>query len=1279
MTATGGVPAITLSPSTATPAPGTKAGFSAQAITPPTTPPGSSTRGRTGSTEDEVMDEDDVETMNAFRVQKLLILQQLLEAEAEPKEGDDYGAVAVSDAGDEGGGAVEAQEEEEVLEGIEEAEDEHPDEAEEEVHDEAMVVAEAIRDEAIGGDITAPVDDMKDSTDARALEETNNPVQGDVVEDMTRGNVDDDRPESEDGFKAEQYHQEEAGSTPVDDQNDLVEPSEHERDIHSSTSNPVAITESFYEMLLDNEPETPCDDADVVAEDVGNFDDVGDDEEIQVEFDIDGYFDETEILDMNDFQQGPESSTEAPELKQKTRRRYSVMTVNHLIADLELCITELNTSGNLPAARGPAELQDVLADYSADRPVTPTTDGANTSTTAAPAVATAAAKVDGQAGIVRMLPDGRVVRLKASRILRKPSIGEGFKNDLSRNASVTYVDVAPPTTSNLAAAAPAEVSVLGEDDPRQNVPLKPYRVDSTPSSPDGKVFKKVTVTAPAKALKLMGLVNNAALANASVGTLPQATLQSAPTLSSLVRKPSTGKKLKRGQTAPSMGSISLSVGIKAKKPAEEPVSAVNGLAKEAKDVRTARGRAAAEPIPAMDALWLSPAPEMIPELPEDDTAGTQPPTASTVAAGRVATVPAKERKGRGTRMSAKPLGKTAPTMGSISLSVGINDRPSAAARREDGSGPLSPGAEDDHGTESSRDTGSRAAAAARDRSRSRDRFRLKRWDGDGASGAGTGSFGRPSVDAARPSMDGPRPSIQSDWNADAASSDAGRSRIRGETVVTVQSLLAREDAGLISGSLMKFSSRSMFKTWKRRYFILMPSQGRLYYFRNPDSMERSIGWMSFSSKSDAGSSAVFSYKGRPSIQLTLNKEKPDGEQWYLVAADEMDKDRWMRGILKVIMLAQNPSIAANPQYSSLDSATIYDEMDSDGRRPSLSNSLSPPGPRNDSLPPPTPPTFPPHAGLPYYATPMAAVSPYGVAGSAGHIVDPTTLLILDSQLRAAQMQQQQILAAQQVLYAKAASTPSVTSTDNTTNNGSSVHRANDFELGIKYLRSYSLPHQEEPVETYHQPPVHMSSYSSLSNPSGADRFNAGMNNVASTLNEELPLQTRLQANVIPTARTSSINAVAQHLAAAGYNSLPRARTVGGRSGSDNGGELSGGPPRSISILPSNSGPHLSATLPRQPTTPPEFDPPLRAPLPQGYYHQQGAHRGPVVSAQYAHGLNLRRNVSDDTMSTMTGFEGRNSIGGYAMGGGGGVDRKAELKSQVSFFNALQLPLREENG
>ncbi|KAJ3220415.1 hypothetical protein HDU67_000082 [Dinochytrium kinnereticum] len=121
----------------------------------------------------------------------------------------------------------------------------------------------------------------------------------------------------------------------------------------------------------------------------------------------------------------------------------------------------------------------------------------------------------------------------------------------------------------------------------------------------------------------------------------------------------------------------------------------------------------------------------------------------------------------------------------------------------------------------------------------------------------------------------------------------------------------------MQGYLQKHNPGKMFRAWKRRFFVLVPSKSRLFYFASAEPGELAVGVIPMDLRTDVASARNAQFKGKPVIQITgqmtgqlsQGASADRGEKfWYLLADDEAAKGAWMNALVEVIMAAKPGSI-----------------------------------------------------------------------------------------------------------------------------------------------------------------------------------------------------------------------------------------------------------------------------------------------------------------------------------------------------------------------------------
>ncbi|KAJ3086016.1 hypothetical protein HK102_013598 [Quaeritorhiza haematococci] len=180
-------------------------------------------------------------------------------------------------------------------------------------------------------------------------------------------------------------------------------------------------------------------------------------------------------------------------------------------------------------------------------------------------------------------------------------------------------------------------------------------------------------------------------------------------------------------------------------------------------------------------------------------------------------------------------------------------------------------------------------------------------------------------------VDNPRPSGEFAAAASGAADPSTETPVTTGPPPTVHTFV--EDPSLVSGYLSKFSSNSMLRRWKRRFFILSP--GRLYYFKSNERNERALGSIPINHMTDVYVSGNPVFKGKYVLEIRSDsasnastgnnasnnttaqqtgskggapesdteQSQPQGphRSWYLLCEDQEDLLMWLRGIKSAIV------------------------------------------------------------------------------------------------------------------------------------------------------------------------------------------------------------------------------------------------------------------------------------------------------------------------------------------------------------------------------------------
>ncbi|KAJ3207889.1 hypothetical protein HDU67_007164 [Dinochytrium kinnereticum] len=152
------------------------------------------------------------------------------------------------------------------------------------------------------------------------------------------------------------------------------------------------------------------------------------------------------------------------------------------------------------------------------------------------------------------------------------------------------------------------------------------------------------------------------------------------------------------------------------------------------------------------------------------------------------------------------------------------------------------------------------------------------------------------------------------------------------SLLTVQSVLTSpEHPPSKVGNLHKTSvkGRGLFRAWRKRYFVLAPTWGRLMVFRSGDSGEKCEGWIRVTGGMDVSVGYGVTFKGRASIQVVAEgKEQGGGEKvvWNLCAEDEGERDEWVRALKEAVEIVKKqftePSDRATEPLQRRPSSTL---------------------------------------------------------------------------------------------------------------------------------------------------------------------------------------------------------------------------------------------------------------------------------------------------------------------------------------------------------------------
>ncbi|KAJ3100531.1 hypothetical protein HDU97_002167 [Phlyctochytrium planicorne] len=132
------------------------------------------------------------------------------------------------------------------------------------------------------------------------------------------------------------------------------------------------------------------------------------------------------------------------------------------------------------------------------------------------------------------------------------------------------------------------------------------------------------------------------------------------------------------------------------------------------------------------------------------------------------------------------------------------------------------------------------------------------------------------------------------------------------------------------GFLQKYSQSKLFKSWKKKYFVLLPTQGKLVYFDSNGSDDTVEGVIPVDLRTDVASARNQQFKGKQVIQISAN-----GEFWYLLAEDEGVKGVWMKALVETLMSVKPGSLSVSSGLGSVPSEAGKSGMPISGRRPSL--------------------------------------------------------------------------------------------------------------------------------------------------------------------------------------------------------------------------------------------------------------------------------------------------------------------------------------------------------
>ncbi|KAJ1558764.1 hypothetical protein HK096_005133 [Nowakowskiella sp. JEL0078] len=138
-----------------------------------------------------------------------------------------------------------------------------------------------------------------------------------------------------------------------------------------------------------------------------------------------------------------------------------------------------------------------------------------------------------------------------------------------------------------------------------------------------------------------------------------------------------------------------------------------------------------------------------------------------------------------------------------------------------------------------------------------------------------------------------------------------------------------------SGYLSKLQQKGVFKTWKRRFFILSPN--RIYYFQTKYQTDTSLGHITLNSKSDCFVSSHSSFDGKHVFEIVT--PVGDGIQTksvFLLCDGKDEMLNWIKGIRNAILNQRATKVTAElPTPVSLFSR----ELDNFGTLESTSSNL----------------------------------------------------------------------------------------------------------------------------------------------------------------------------------------------------------------------------------------------------------------------------------------------------------------------------------------------------
>ncbi|KAJ3111228.1 hypothetical protein HDU96_005885 [Phlyctochytrium bullatum] len=124
----------------------------------------------------------------------------------------------------------------------------------------------------------------------------------------------------------------------------------------------------------------------------------------------------------------------------------------------------------------------------------------------------------------------------------------------------------------------------------------------------------------------------------------------------------------------------------------------------------------------------------------------------------------------------------------------------------------------------------------------------------------------------------------------------------------------RARSPLKQGFLLKPSGspRSIFRTWKRRWFVLLEEEGVLVFFKANEGAERAMGWVRIGAGSEVRLSQVNGTRGKPALEVVVEGAVAGLKvPWHFVAEEEGDRKAWLKALQDAVEKEREKEKAKN--------------------------------------------------------------------------------------------------------------------------------------------------------------------------------------------------------------------------------------------------------------------------------------------------------------------------------------------------------------------------------